>query len=371
MYRILPTAFIVFIALFTVTQAVAQSPLQIKTQAPKIYTVEKGDTLWDISQLYLANPWLWPRLWQANPEINNPHLIYPGDKLNLIWRNGEPMLSLKPMVKLSPKVRVIDKQALTTVKQGLLLPYLEFDRLLDLSTLKGAERVLGASHGNKYLTKNEWLFISGAQQQTKWGIYRQMDTYSRGEQKMVALKQIALGDLQQSEDEMSALQITQQTQEILVDDIALPLGDSEKNSLSTHFFPHPSPSQESVQILGAIEGSDYVGKNQVVVIDRGLEDSLAQGSMFELYQPSKLVKADSDASPVVEKAALEKWQLPNLRIGSLMVIRPYPHFSLALVTESQQPISKQTLVQAPNVTVTESGEDKVATAKVVGSEEEQ
>ena len=188
---------------------------------------------------------------------------------------------------------------------------------------------------------------------------------------MVALKQIALGDLQQSEDEMSALQITQQTQEILVDDIALPLGDSEKNSLSTHFFPHPSPSQESVQILGAIEGSDYVGKNQVVVIDRGLEDSLAQGSMFELYQPSKLVKADSDASPVVEKAALEKWQLPNLRIGSLMVIRPYPHFSLALVTESQQPISKQTLVQAPNVTVTESGEDKVATAKVVGSEEEQ
>lgn len=84
--------------------AVAQESLpqlSIKQDAPKSYIVEKGDTLWDISEMYLDSPWLWPRLWQVNPEIDNPHLIYPGDKLSLVWRNGQPVLSVKPIMKLS------------------------------------------------------------------------------------------------------------------------------------------------------------------------------------------------------------------------------------------------------------------------------
>lgn len=67
-----------------------QTPLALKPNAPTTYTVVKGDTLWDISALYLDSPWLWPRLWQVNPEIDNPHLIYPGDKLTLFWRDGNP-----------------------------------------------------------------------------------------------------------------------------------------------------------------------------------------------------------------------------------------------------------------------------------------
>lgn len=100
------------------------APLSIKDSAPRTYTVVKGDTLWGISALYLDSPWLWPRLWQANPEISNPHLIYPGDQLTLIWRDGQPTLSLKPMIKLSPQARVLKKPPLTTVEEALLLPYL-------------------------------------------------------------------------------------------------------------------------------------------------------------------------------------------------------------------------------------------------------
>lgn len=50
---------------------------------PEIYTIKRGDTLWDISEHYLDNPWQWPRLWSYNPEIRNPNWIYPGDQLRL------------------------------------------------------------------------------------------------------------------------------------------------------------------------------------------------------------------------------------------------------------------------------------------------
>ena len=48
-----------------------------------IYTVKQGDTLWDISQRFIKDPYYWPNLWSNNPDIGNPHLIYPGQKLRI------------------------------------------------------------------------------------------------------------------------------------------------------------------------------------------------------------------------------------------------------------------------------------------------
>jgi hypothetical protein len=63
--------------------------------APDRYVVKRGDTLWDIAGVFLRDPWYWPEIWYVNPEIANPHLIYPGDVLNLVYVDGKPRITLE------------------------------------------------------------------------------------------------------------------------------------------------------------------------------------------------------------------------------------------------------------------------------------
>ncbi|MVB90587.1 LysM peptidoglycan-binding domain-containing protein [Vibrio cholerae] len=324
-----------------------QTPLALKPNAPTTYTVVKGDTLWDISALYLDSPWLWPRLWQVNPEIDNPHLIYPGDKLTLFWRDGQPVLSLKPMRKLSPQVRVLEKQAVPTVQEGLVLPYLQSDRLMTKTALQGSVRVIGSSEGRQYLTKQDQLYISGVHSEKKWGIYREVAQYQRDDEVMVALRLVAVGELAMTGGNFSGLSLQEQNQEILANDIALPEIDLEERQLSTTFYPQPAPAGSEARILGSLEGSQYAGQNQVVVIDQGRSDGVAQGSMFELYQAAVQVKAKQDSSTFLSERSNTDVQLPSVKVGALMVIRPYERFSLALITNSSAPISAEVHALSP------------------------
>ena len=77
------------------TAPVAADTVQLAPGHPDHYVVQKGDTLWDISGRFLVKPWRWPELWKINPQIDNPHLIYPGDTVRLIYEAGQPQLMVE------------------------------------------------------------------------------------------------------------------------------------------------------------------------------------------------------------------------------------------------------------------------------------
>src|SRR5512138_3145655 len=88
------------------------SNIPLTADAPDEYVVKPGDTLWDISKVFLRDAWYWPEIWHVNPQIQNPHLIYPGDVLRLVYIDGQPRLTLADRAqggdgtrRLSPQVR--------------------------------------------------------------------------------------------------------------------------------------------------------------------------------------------------------------------------------------------------------------------------
>jgi hypothetical protein len=151
--------------------------LKIREDAPKSYIVKKGDTLWDISTLFLNEPWLWPKLWRLNPEIKNPHLIYPGDELRLVYdEQGQPMLVKgKPELKWSPQMRIQlkDQQPITVLPLDALLPYLDFELLLTQQQLDEAPYVLGSDETYKSSVNHFKLYVKGnLERDMAYGIYK-------------------------------------------------------------------------------------------------------------------------------------------------------------------------------------------------------
>lgn len=326
-----------------------EDKLMLKKDYPDTYTVEKGDTLWDISALFLDNPWFWPKLWKINPDINNPHLIYPGDKLSLSWHNGNPVLSLKPLQKLSPKTRIIEKEAVPTLAPSLVVPYLKSDRLIDDVNYRAAYRVLGTSDGRKFLSSNERVYVDGELSHKEWGIYRVINEFKRrdNKEKAYALKSIGTAELVDSTEEFSGLRVLKQQQEITINDIVLPLDGKSNLSLTTTFYPLPAPTNSKASLLGSIDGGDYLAVNQVAVIDKGTNDGLQQGSMFALKEKGYAVKGDKGEYHYDDENNKKSIHLPETVVGELIVIRPYESFSLALITRSETPIHKRMIVTSP------------------------
>ena len=127
--------------------------LTLNKNAPKSYIVKKGDTLWDISGIFLNQPWLWPKLWRLNPDINNPHLIYPGDELRLVFdEKGQPMLVRgKPELKWSPRARVQlkDQSAISSLPLDVISPYIQYGSVLSEDEIEKLPYVLGSDEGYK------------------------------------------------------------------------------------------------------------------------------------------------------------------------------------------------------------------------------
>src|SRR2546421_1995112 len=116
----------------------------LKPGAPKHYTVKRGDTLWGIATMYLRDPWLWPEVWIINPQVPNPHLIYPGDTLALAYgADGRPQVSLEQAgaVRLDPRLR---SAALDTAIPTI--PYSAIAAFLSRPTVMTADQIRDAPY---------------------------------------------------------------------------------------------------------------------------------------------------------------------------------------------------------------------------------
>src|ERR1700743_1515547 len=133
--------------------------------APKSYVVKRGDTLWGIASTFLRDPWLWPEVWYINPQVANPHLIYPGDTLALAYgANGQPQIRLEQggAARMDPRLRSDPiNGAIPTIPYQSIAAFLSRPSILTPDQVKNAPYVIAfrdehevAGSGNEVYVKN-------------------------------------------------------------------------------------------------------------------------------------------------------------------------------------------------------------------------
>jgi hypothetical protein len=154
-----------FAAIMLTGVALAQD-VAVRSDHPDEYVVVKGDTLWDISGRFLDKPWQWPAIWHANPQIENPHLIYPGDVISLVYIDGVPQLRLSrggaDTVKLSPSIRIVDRDdAIQAIPFESIEPFVRDLRVLSPSEFEGLPYVIANQEDRMNATYSDTTYVRG------------------------------------------------------------------------------------------------------------------------------------------------------------------------------------------------------------------
>lgn len=325
--------------------------IKLRADHPETYTVVKGDTLWDISAHFLNSPWLWPRLWENNSQINNPHLIYPGDVLNLVWIDGEPRLVRKPLKRLSPTPRLQDKKAaIPTISLDIISPFLSRDHIIDPALLAEAPRILGDATGSPRFFEGDIFYAEGQYDSNKlYGVYRLGENYKGPKGEDLGTQLIFIGQSQVSKspnvdatDKVTPHDLIKSSQEARQGDLILPIPEYE--SLPAYFTPKPVNKSVKGNILAALNNAAAIGKWDVVVINKGKQDSIETGSMFSILRSGQellinkaniIYKEDGDRLDKMKDSDL---QLPAQRVGELMVFKVYDKVSIAILLRGKDVI---------------------------------
>lgn len=360
------------IALVTPLPGLAEE-LSLAPNHPQEYTVVRGDTLWDISGRFLDKPWLWPQVWEANPQVANPHLIYPGDVISLHYRDGKPVLSLRrggerPRVRLSPQVRSESRDgAIPTIPLDAISQFLTDSRVVADGELDaapyvvslGREHLLGGSIDQVYVRGGE--FAAGQ----RFSVYRRGALYRNpqgvgGEVLGREAAHVADIVITRGGDPATA-KVTRSGREVLAGDRLMPLTEEEFNR---PFVPHPPAAGSEGSIVSVVDGVTQIGQHQVVVLNLGTREGIEPGHVLAVYQKGTLVEDRFAARQDHRRATYEDTTgsfsgdvgeffnrvgdaigsvgasdaplvaLPDERAGLVMVFRAFERVSYALVMES-------------------------------------
>ena len=323
---------------------------ELAPNAPDSHTVKRGDTLWDISKIFLKSPWRWPELWGMNLEqIRNPHLIYPGQVLYLDKSNGRARLRLARPVepvteKLSPRVRPepIENSAIASVPMHLIGPFLNEAVVFETNQLNVAPRVVATQENRVLASRGESAYVRGDMDAARdWQLFRQprplldpatgeilgYEARYVGSAELVRKGEVRDGADGKPEVVPSTITITQLREEASVGDRLAPLPPRDYNA----FMPHSPAEPVAGQIISVYGDGLNAGQNQIVSLNRGARDGLERGHVLALWRNGSR-KVDPTSS---DKATLV---LPDERHGLLFVFRVFERASYALILQVQDPV---------------------------------
>ena len=317
-------------------------PVPLASGHPNEYVVQVGDTLWDISATFLKDPWFWPEIWYVNPDIENPHLIYPGDVLGLVYIDGQARITnvrastyrLSPQARVTPLSETINSIPYEAVAafltSGVILEKDEIESLPYIVATRG-EHLL-ASAGNEVYVRGTGGDLSG----TRYNVVHIGDPlHDPDDNRLIGYQGLLVGEgsLRRGGDP-ATVGLTDTSRETLEGDRLLP----ESVDVPLNFFPQAPGSVVDGRIISVVNGVTQIGQYQVIVINRGSNDGLAVGDVLSVFQSGQEVR---------DRIGGGKVRLPDENAGTVMVFKVYDRISYGLVMEATQAIHVLDAVRNP------------------------
>jgi nucleoid-associated protein YgaU len=325
----------------------AQAEVQLKDGHPDRYTVVKGDTLWDISGKFLSQPWKWPEIWHANPQVENPHLIYPGDLLSLVYVDGQPRLMLnrgesRGTIKLSPQVRRTPMaEAIPAIPLEAINSFLLSNRIVDTpEAFQGAPYIVAGNAERVVSGAGDRVYARGAFDESApvYGIFRQGKTYIDPDTEEflgINADDIGGGEIVAEEGDIGTMNLIRTTQEVRLGDRLFP---TEERAINSTFMPSEPASEIRGLILDVPRGVTQIGQFDVVTLNKGGRDGLAEGNVLAVYKTGETVR---------DRITGEQVKIPDERAGLLMVFRTYDKLSYGVVLQATRSLELLDKVRNP------------------------
>ena len=324
-----------------------QHDVEFKASAPEQYTVVPGDTLWDLSNRFLVEPWYWPEIWYLNPQINNPHLIYPGDVISIFYVGGKPYLTVGDgprVTKLSPKVRSSDLDdevygiAIPAIQQFIIRP-----RVLSEETLDTAPYILSSIEERLAFGAGDRVYARGFDNE----LQGQYTVFRKGEalldpisEELLGYEAIIVGDGEVIRSgDPATFNLTQTKREALRGDRLLPVDFGE---VDTEFVPHAPPEDTYGHVISLYDAISQVGAFQVITISLGQRDGIEKGHVLDINQAGRIV-----ADPFEKPGSLVDVELPEESAGRAFVFRKFEKVRYALIMETSRSIQEGDTATSP------------------------
>jgi hypothetical protein len=338
--------------------ATADTRGMVNPSAPMHYTVKRGDTLWGIASMYLKDPWLWPEVWIINPQIPNPHLIYPGDQLALAYgADGRPTVRVEQAgtVRLDPRLRSTPlANAIPTIPYSAIAAFLSRPTVVSDEEIKHAPYVLAFRDMHQVAGSNNEVYIRNlsAVENSRYAIVHIAGPLrDPDDNKLLGYEAIyaATALVQRPGDPAKAVLIDP-ARETLAGDRLL---SAENTETPITFAPHAPATQVHGRIIDRVAGTDLIGLYDVVVLNRGKSQGLEPGTVLaidmrgevvpDVYRGGRSIAIGSTS----DVTFAPKVKLPNERNGTLLVFKVYDRVSYALIVGADDVIRIGDVVHNP------------------------
>ena len=333
--------------------------VHLAPNAPDSYVVKHGDTLWGIAKVFLRDPWYWPEIWQVNPQVHNPHLIYPGDTLRLVYVDGRPRLMLQPgaglergnSARVVPRVRSQTLEAaVTTIPYETVAAFMSKPSVLEKDQIKAAPYVLSTRDSHVVMSEGNTVYARGFKSPAEVGAHYNLVRVGEplrdpDDNRVLGYNGVftGAGHVTRTGDPATLI-MTESNRETYPGDKLFP-GDVE---VPLDFIPSPPRTNVNGRIMAVSDGVTVIGQYEVVVINRGVRDGLVPGNVLAVFSASEPVR-DNAKHGFVHPPTLfaEKVYLPDERTGTFMVFKTFERMSFGLIMEATDVIRVTDKVESP------------------------